>query len=281
MISQNLFRTTKKPHKELSIQVDDPQSSPDTYSFDTDFVKSTKLLLSSAVKSPAFTKKESPKKHSLFAGNNFGESGSIFESFGKCGSDKYNLRSKENLSEEEMVRKIQANSARQTLLHRLRVKDMSAKLLVSKERPSLFGIDPGYRHVDLVNCFSEENLLSKSERQVRQIARTHCLPLAMVEDLKNCFDDFDKNQTGRIEINQFREVMLTLLKIKNPSDMPAHRVTALWQMVDLDSAGSIDFIRFLEWYLRYFYNGEGSDKSPIQIFYGKLGTGRFSNLKIG
>ena len=71
-----------------------------------------------------------------------------------------------------------------------------------------------------------------------------------------------------------------LLKVKR-SDMSEERLNRLWQMIDVDCSGTVDFEEFLEWYHRYFYRASGESSqvmSPMKVFYNKLGRSRLTPM---
>ncbi|CAE7822433.1 unnamed protein product [Symbiodinium sp. CCMP2592] len=97
--------------------------------------------------------------------------------------------------------------------------------------------------------FSEELLLGKSTKNVRDVARTLGINLLDIERYKRVFDSYDKNKSGVIEMAEFRLMVNRLLKVPAGHHLPASVVKSFWNMADSDGNGHIDFPEFCEFYL--------------------------------
>lgn len=105
----------------------------------------------------------------------------------------------------------------------------------------------------VVTAWLPERLVSDpEERRLRQIARDNGLCITDVERIKATFDKFDNDGSGYIEEKEFRNLVLTLMNVKNPSDVSAKRLHRYWCEVDSDRSGSISFEEFLQWYYNLF-----------------------------
>ena len=161
------------------------------------------LMVSSAVKSPAFTKIEPARKASILTCNT-DDNNSPMSLLTNLQRGVVKISAEEEAAQE---RSRLANDARSKLLHRLRVEDMGWQLEGSARR-NLFGSPlKGFQRLykvdlDLRNCFNETELLSEGEQEVRRIARAHDLPLHVVENLKRQFDIYDTNENGEIELTK-------------------------------------------------------------------------------
>jgi len=105
--------------------------------------------------------------------------------------------------------------------------------------------------------FSEELLLGKSTKNVRDVARTLGINLLDIERYKRVFDSYDKNKSGVIEMAEFRLMVNRLLKVPAGHHLPASVVKSFWNMADSDGNGHIDFPEFCEFYLKVFLKEEG------------------------
>lgn len=105
--------------------------------------------------------------------------------------------------------------------------------------------------------FSEELLLGKSTKNVRDVARTLGINLLDIERYKRVFDSYDKNKSGVIEQAEFRLMVNRLLKVPTGHHLPASVVKSFWNMADSDGNGHIDFPEFCEFYLKVFSKEEG------------------------
>jgi len=116
--------------------------------------------------------------------------------------------------------------------------------------------------------FSEEVLLTREQRQIRQIARTYNLPHSEVEAYKRKFDSFDTDDSGMIEYDEFEKLLRSLLKVPQHLELPASRVRQLWTQIDVDKSGQIEFEEFLVFYDKFFNIREmGHGACPLEEFY--------------
>jgi len=118
--------------------------------------------------------------------------------------------------------------------------------------------------------FSEAVLLTPEQREIRQIAREHGLPIVWVEEYKKSFDTFDEDGSGNIEFDEFQKLLYKLIKVPAHLDLPVNLVRQFWAEADIDGGGEIGFEEFLMFYTRYFMNAEGkqdSSKHPLEEFY--------------
>jgi Ca2+-binding EF-hand superfamily protein len=126
------------------------------------------------------------------------------------------------------------------------------------------------------NCFSELLLLSNMQRTIRQIARTYKKPIPEVEAIKAQFDKFDEDGSGKIEYNEFGQLLSVLLGIKDESSLPTSRVRAFWRELDSDGSGYVDFQEFIPWYVGYFDVSNPYGACPLEDFYRNIRPVPFS-----
>jgi Ca2+-binding EF-hand superfamily protein len=101
--------------------------------------------------------------------------------------------------------------------------------------------------------FAEEIACPDAEvRQLRQVAREHKLELPIVERVKRVFDRFDRDGSGQIEENEFKNCLITLMRVSNPEDVSELALRRYWREVDVDRSGSISFSEFVVWYFAVF-----------------------------
>eukprot|EP00931_Biecheleriopsis_adriatica_P042013 TRINITY_DN2394_c1_g1_i3.p1 TRINITY_DN2394_c1_g1~~TRINITY_DN2394_c1_g1_i3.p1 ORF type:complete len:454 (-),score=93.15 TRINITY_DN2394_c1_g1_i3:54-1415(-) len=99
--------------------------------------------------------------------------------------------------------------------------------------------------------FSEEILVPSPEaRSMRQLSRDLDVPIPEIERLKRIFELFDTNGNGFIDKEEFEEVILKLLKVKDRTDLSQGTVSRYWRECDWDNVGQVDFLGFLLWHLR-------------------------------
>lgn len=90
------------------------------------------------------------------------------------------------------------------------------------------------------------------ERHLRQLARENGIRLPDVERIKANFEAFDTDRSGLIDEEEFRQILLKLMRIKNPADISAQKFRRYWREVDCDLSGSVNFDEFLLWYINFF-----------------------------
>jgi len=112
------------------------------------------------------------------------------------------------------------------------------------------------------HSFTEMFLLSPEQQRLRSIARKWGIKIVDVEHIKKEFDVYDVNGTGTIEYFEFKNLMLSLMKVPSHVEFPENRVKAFWNEVDHDNDGIIDFEEFLGWYRRNFPSGHAPHEQP-------------------
>lgn len=119
------------------------------------------------------------------------------------------------------------------------------------------------------NAFSELINLSSEQREIRRLAQVTGRSVPEVESIKEQFDVFDKDASGKIDYEEFCHLLCVLLGIKEKEmeSLPDHRVKAFWHEVDSDRNGFIEFAEFIPWYLGYFDTKGNVSTSPAQAFY--------------
>lgn len=100
-------------------------------------------------------------------------------------------------------------------------------------------------------AYAEEVLVPNAgERILRNLAREHGFRITDVEKVKVIFDEFDIDGSGNIENEEFFNVIMKLMNVKNPSDVSKKRLQRYWAEVDTDRSGEVTFEEFFLWYTR-------------------------------
>lgn len=97
--------------------------------------------------------------------------------------------------------------------------------------------------------FVEETVSNPRERHLRQLARDHKIDLVQVESLLKAFNAFDTDGSGYIEWEEFRQVVCTMLKVKEPTDISEARLARYWNEADPHHLGKLGFEQFMVWYV--------------------------------
>lgn len=114
--------------------------------------------------------------------------------------------------------------------------------------------------------FSEEVLLTKEQRMMRDVARKFSMPHSELERFKTKFDEYDLDGSGEIDFGEFQKILVQLLKVPAHLELPAARLKQFWQETDSDGTGTINFEEFLEFYCKRF-DAADPDVSPLETFY--------------
>jgi len=103
----------------------------------------------------------------------------------------------------------------------------------------------------MTTAYTEEMMVSSiDERRIRQLARERKMLLLDVERIKKVFDHFDEDGSGEIEQVEFREILCSLMNIKNQADVSEQRLLRYWRELDSDLSGAVTFDEFLDWYVK-------------------------------
>lgn len=116
--------------------------------------------------------------------------------------------------------------------------------------------------------FSEEILLTREQREIREVARKFdIVDTTEIERMKEIFDQYDTDKSGTIEFEEFEKALHTMLKVPAHLELPVARVKQFWNETDLDSSGSIGFEEFLVFYAKVFNTDGTENTSPLEKFY--------------
>lgn len=120
------------------------------------------------------------------------------------------------------------------------------------------------------NGFNEELLTSEDQRQLRKIAKAHGVKVDQVERIKAIFDSCDDDQSGEVELDEFKHILHKCLKVPPNCWVPPSRVQYFWSQIDTDCSGKITFGEFFRWWLRYFDEkcfDPDQGNAPFEDFY--------------
>jgi len=109
---------------------------------------------------------------------------------------------------------------------------------------------------------------SSSDALVYDIANECMILPTVVDKLKAKFDAFDSDGSGFIDYSEFTEMLKTLLRVRDKSDISDVRLERWWKEIDGDGSGEVDFREFCAWYTKYF--NDPSDVASSSIDRGGL-----------
>lgn len=162
----------------------------------------------------------------------------------------------------------------------LTVKDIDGSSAVLERSPSL------------TTVFSEFSNLTEEEREIRQIARKHKIPIPFADYVRALFNRFDTNKTGELDYEEFGNVVRTMSVQstmvayggKVAADVSEKRLRHIWNAVDADHSGVVEYEEFLIWLFTNFKPSEDDQiesfhsdlpaNSPLEHYYAALGRNR-------
>jgi Ca2+-binding EF-hand superfamily protein len=115
------------------------------------------------------------------------------------------------------------------------------------------------------HSFQEDFNIDAEEAQCRDISRRLGISLLELDSFKRNFRAFDADGSGKIDRDEFYDMLLKCLKVPKHIGMPSNRVQQLWQAADLDGSGLIDFEEFMVFYSKFFSVADGN--SGIDQYY--------------
>lgn len=118
------------------------------------------------------------------------------------------------------------------------------------------------------------NALNAQGLDLRQVALKCNIDALEAERGWDIFHRHDANGDGRISRMEFAEVMCTMMKAKDPGDIPRERLDRFWKEADVHSHGSIGFEDFLAWVRKYTSSWE--EHGIASAVYSRLGMRRTS-----
>jgi Ca2+-binding EF-hand superfamily protein len=102
------------------------------------------------------------------------------------------------------------------------------------------------------------------------LAKKHNITAPQVDKIKKRFKEFDTDGSGKIDFQEFMQMLCYVLKAKNVEDVSEDRANRFWQEIDLDGSGEIDFSEFCGWFVKYFNPDEEEmdmSRGPVGKFY--------------
>jgi Ca2+-binding EF-hand superfamily protein len=126
-----------------------------------------------------------------------------------------------------------------------------------------------FTDVNALNCSPDKTV---SEKLVYDLAKQFGVSVLIIDKVKQKFDHFDGDRSGRIDHNEFKQMMVVVMKAKKAEDLNKDRIDKFWKEIDKDGSGDVDFSEFTEWYLKYFnpdanHVNDFNTAGPVESFY--------------
>eukprot|EP00930_Biecheleria_cincta_P062266 TRINITY_DN4774_c0_g1_i1.p1 TRINITY_DN4774_c0_g1~~TRINITY_DN4774_c0_g1_i1.p1 ORF type:complete len:853 (+),score=140.07 TRINITY_DN4774_c0_g1_i1:149-2707(+) len=146
------------------------------------------------------------------------------------------------------------------------------------------------RRPSLTFMFTEIFNLGQEERETRRLAREYAVPIDYAEYVRKEFVRYDTSGTGALDYADFSKVVQTMTQQKanisriREDKIPESRLRKLWQNVDTDGSGLVEFNEFLLWFyhnfnsdsryaIKSFHSNKLAD-SATENFYASMGCNR-------
>jgi len=115
------------------------------------------------------------------------------------------------------------------------------------------------------NRFKEDLMLTREELMLRDLARKHRITPEALQHIKNCFDAYDTDGSGIIDLREFGHVLYKIMRVPGGVELPQGRIQFLWRELDKDGSGEATFEEFLPWWL-----GRSESLVPYDGFYRRI-----------
>jgi Ca2+-binding EF-hand superfamily protein len=104
---------------------------------------------------------------------------------------------------------------------------------------------------ELVNYFKEEECVDVEERKFRKLIKSLGISILDGEDIRKKFESLDLNKNGRLEKDEFSELIAEMLGfVSSKVPVPQSEVDKYWRGIPKDNLGeeTINFENFLIWF---------------------------------
>eukprot|EP00931_Biecheleriopsis_adriatica_P111256 TRINITY_DN8561_c0_g1_i3.p1 TRINITY_DN8561_c0_g1~~TRINITY_DN8561_c0_g1_i3.p1 ORF type:complete len:863 (+),score=147.30 TRINITY_DN8561_c0_g1_i3:77-2590(+) len=150
-----------------------------------------------------------------------------------------------------------------------------------------------HRQPSLSTLFSEILNLDDEERETRSLARRYGIAVSDAENIRKEFDRFDSGHKGRLDFVDFTRVFQTLTQSHSgsrgkPQEVSEGRLRSLWQNVDTDGSGVLEFDEFLLWFHQNFhfspdncipsFHSAKQANTAVEHFYASMGVNRLQHF---
>lgn len=120
------------------------------------------------------------------------------------------------------------------------------------------------RRLSPVVMFCEKCLLDEAEMETRKLSRDFDIPLDYTHSVRREFLRFDTEKRGYLTYFDFRKVVKALTSrhtlCRADALLQENHLRALWNIVDKDGSGCVEFEEFLQWFHSHFLK----DKPPAR-----------------
>ncbi|CAK9030932.1 unnamed protein product, partial [Durusdinium trenchii] len=143
------------------------------------------------------------------------------------------------------------------------------------------------RKTPLAIMFSERVLLDEAEMETRKLSRKFEIPLDDTHSVRREFLRFDVEKRGYLSYIDFKKVVKALTSrhafCRADALLQETHLRALWNIVDKDGSGCVEFEEFLQWFHSHFLkekpparslHSEKMVESVTEHFYASMGVNR-------
>jgi len=111
--------------------------------------------------------------------------------------------------------------------------------------------------------------ISEDQKMVRSVAKSLGRTILEVEKLYDEFRKLDADNSNTLERDEFKVLIQRHFAPKGP-EVPEHVFKMFWKDFDKDGKGSVTFIGFVKWYLKFMKG----DQDPMQMYFAYMSASR-------
>eukprot|EP00929_Paragymnodinium_shiwhaense_P008166 TRINITY_DN112108_c0_g1_i1.p1 TRINITY_DN112108_c0_g1~~TRINITY_DN112108_c0_g1_i1.p1 ORF type:complete len:1068 (+),score=322.71 TRINITY_DN112108_c0_g1_i1:64-3267(+) len=138
--------------------------------------------------------------------------------------------------------------------------------------------DGGVSLMEFINwyathSFSEQLLCSEEVKESRRLAKKYQVAQDRVETLRRMFENFDGDNSGEIDLEEFKRFLVHILKVPEGHDLPERRIQFYWILMDRDGSGKVNFEEFLQFFVKNFGSemmSEENSRAGLANFYAQV-----------
>jgi len=111
--------------------------------------------------------------------------------------------------------------------------------------------------------------ISEDQKMVRNVAKSMGRSILEIEKLYDEFRKLDTDGSNTLESNEFKVLIQRHFAPKGP-EVPEHVFKMFWKDFDKGGSGSVTFMGFVTWYLKYMKG----DQDPMQMYWAYMSASR-------
>jgi hypothetical protein len=107
--------------------------------------------------------------------------------------------------------------------------------------------------------------LHPDQDYLASLAKKYQVSAETITYIKSCFETVDMDKSGYVEFDEFKEVLLKMMRIPKGVDLPSSRLRQYWLEIDTSGDSRVEFEEFLRWWMI-----RRDHLTPYEEFYGNI-----------